>query len=74
MDESRRTPSRAARSVPPPVICGFLLLLAVVFGVSYAAGSVAGPVAPGMHGGDSGTGPAGTGDGGGMVHGHGGAE
>lgn len=45
------------RVLPPPALCGFLLLLAVVFWVSYAAGSAAGPVAPGIHG----TGSAGTG-------------
>ncbi|APY89818.1 hypothetical protein DCW30_16555 [Streptomyces alfalfae] len=42
----------------------FLLLLAAVFAVSYAVGSWAGPVAPGMHGprtatGDGGSRPAG---------------
>ncbi|WP_108990055.1 hypothetical protein [Streptomyces coelicoflavus] len=35
---------------PPPVLYGFLLLLALMFAVSYAVGSVAGPVAPGMSG------------------------
>ncbi|WP_051828292.1 hypothetical protein [Streptomyces bicolor] len=44
----------------PPALCGFLLLLALLFTVSYAVGSAAGPVAPGMH--RSGT----SGDGGGM--------
>ena len=43
----------------PPALCGFLLLLALVFTVSYAVGAAAGPVAPGMH--RSGT----SGDGGG---------
>ncbi|MEU3095324.1 hypothetical protein ABZ690_10980 [Streptomyces sp. NPDC006967] len=42
------------RFVPPPALCGFVLLLALVFTVSYAVGATAGPVAPGMHG--SGTG------------------
>ncbi|GGV83614.1 MULTISPECIES: hypothetical protein [Streptomyces] len=46
------------RLVPPPALCGFLLLLALVFTVSYAVGAAAGPVAPGMHrsgtGGDAG--------------------
>ena len=38
------------RCVPPPALTGFLvLLLLVVFGVSYAVGSAVGPVAPGMH-------------------------
>ncbi|MEG3626758.1 hypothetical protein [Streptomyces poriticola] len=37
------------RAVPPPALCGFLLLLALVFTVSYAVGAGAGPVAPGMH-------------------------
>ena len=44
----------------PPALCGFLLLLALIFTVSYAVGAATGPVAPGMH--RSGTG----GDGGGM--------
>ncbi|MGW3421957.1 hypothetical protein [Streptomyces phaeochromogenes] len=35
--------------VPPPALCGFLLLLAVMFVASYAAGAAVGPVAPGMH-------------------------
>ncbi|WP_019073665.1 hypothetical protein [Streptomyces hokutonensis] len=46
--------------MPPPALCGFLLLLALMFSVSYAVGSAAGPVAPGMHG----TGNTGTGGGG----------
>jgi hypothetical protein len=33
----------------PPALCGFLLLLAVIFTASYAVGAAAGPVAPGMH-------------------------
>lgn len=48
------------RLLPPPALCGFLLLLVLVFSVSYAVGSTAGPVAPGMYG----TGTAGTGSGG----------
>ncbi|MGI5373605.1 hypothetical protein ACQEV2_04970 [Streptomyces sp. CA-251387] len=44
----------------PPALCGFLVLLALIFTVSYAVGAATGPVAPGMH--RSGTG----GDGGGM--------
>lgn len=47
------------RQLVPPALCGFLLLLALIFTVSYAVGAVAGPVAPGMH--RSGT----SGDGGG---------
>ncbi|MEU3355378.1 hypothetical protein [Streptomyces sp. NPDC037389] len=43
-----------ARLARPPLrpyatLAGFVLLLAVLFGVSYAAGSAAGPVAPGLH-------------------------
>lgn len=58
------------RLLPPPALCGFLLLLVLVFSVSYAVGSVAGPVAPGMRGtgsaetgtgGDNGTGGGGSG-------------
>ncbi|WP_432173591.1 hypothetical protein [Streptomyces sp. Tue6028] len=54
MNESR--PSRTGRSavlrtvVPPPALCGLLLLLALMFALSYAVGASAGPVAPGMHG------------------------
>jgi hypothetical protein len=50
----------ARRLLPPPALCGFLFLLALVFSVSYAVGSAAGPVAPGIHG----TGSAGSGSGG----------
>lgn len=61
---------------PPPALCGFLLLLVLIFSVSYAVGSAAGPVAPGMHGTGTptggGTGGGGDGDGGGMSGMHGG--
>jgi hypothetical protein len=67
MGEYRQFPSGAGTAlrklVPPPALCGFLLLLALVFAVSYAVGSAAGPVAPGMH--DTGTNRSGDGDGGG---------
>ncbi|MCG7206210.1 hypothetical protein MB828_20745 [Streptomyces arenae] len=53
---------------PPLALCGFLLLLVLVFSVSYAVGSAAGPVAPGMHG----TGSAGSGGNGGVGAGDGG--
>ncbi|MFE1797937.1 hypothetical protein ACFW9L_17485 [Streptomyces sp. NPDC059517] len=56
------------RTAPPPALCGFFLLLALLFTASYAAGVSAGPVAPGMHGstGTSGSGTdPGTGTGGG---------
>ncbi|MFF4574475.1 hypothetical protein [Streptomyces sp. NPDC001410] len=73
MDESRQSPSGAGAAlrtaVPPPALCGFLLLLALLFTLSYAVGAAAGPVAPGMHG--TGTG-RGTGDGGGGGMGDGG--
>lgn len=36
--------------MPPPALCGFLLLLAVMFTASYAVGAAVGPVAPAMHG------------------------
>ncbi|MGW7244436.1 hypothetical protein [Streptomyces sp. NPDC054804] len=49
-----------ARRLPPPALCGFLLLLALVFSASYAVGTAVGPVAPGMRG----TGSAGSGSGG----------
>ncbi|MEU9958660.1 hypothetical protein [Streptomyces sp. NPDC050982] len=51
--------------VPPPALCGFLLLLALVFVASYAAGAAVGPVAPGMH--ETGTSRDGDGGGGGGV-------
>ncbi|MEX2984884.1 hypothetical protein [Streptomyces sp. C36] len=70
-----------ARRTRPPLrpyatLAGFVLLLSAVFGVSYAAGSAAGPVSPGMHrtgGGDSGSGSgSGTGSDGGSRNGSGG--
>lgn len=64
MDEFRHSSSGVGavlrRCVPPPALCGFLLLLALMFTVSYAVGAASGPVAPGMHG----TGTAGAGTGG----------
>ncbi|MFJ6563180.1 hypothetical protein ACIQMV_25640 [Streptomyces sp. NPDC091412] len=53
-----QTPQRAEGPVaeaspsalPPPVLWGFLLLLALMFTASYAVGASVGPVAPGMHG------------------------
>lgn len=43
--------AEASRKVlPPPALCGFLLLLVVMFAASYAVGASVGPVAPGMHG------------------------
>lgn len=54
MDESRQSASGAGtllrKPMPPPALCGFLLLLVLIFAVSYAVGAAAGPVAPGMHG------------------------
>ncbi|WP_282082554.1 hypothetical protein [Streptomyces tendae] len=38
------------RLLPPPALCGFLVLLLLVFAASYAVGRGVGPVAPGMHG------------------------
>ncbi|MFD5653412.1 hypothetical protein [Streptomyces sp. NPDC127039] len=69
---SPRSTGVAARSLlPPPALCGFLLLLVLVFSVSYAVGTAAGPVAPGIHGtggpgGDGGSGDGTSGTGGGM--------
>ncbi|MEV0227628.1 hypothetical protein [Streptomyces sp. NPDC050704] len=51
--------SALRRPVPQPALCGFLLLLALVFTGSYAAGAAVDPVAPDMQ--RSGT----SGDGGG---------
>ncbi|MFF1654114.1 hypothetical protein [Streptomyces sp. NPDC058255] len=55
---------------PPPALCGFLLLLVLIFTVSYAVGVTAGPVAPGLHG----PGPRGGGTDGGGAGGSGGME
>ncbi|WP_369252093.1 hypothetical protein [Streptomyces sp. R41] len=57
---------------PPPALCGFLLLLALIFTASYAAGAAAGPVAPGIHG--PGASGGGSGGGGGMEDMHGGGD
>lgn len=38
------------RAALPPALLGFLLLLALMFALSYAAGSAVGPVSPGMSG------------------------
>ncbi|MEU8790944.1 hypothetical protein [Streptomyces sp. NPDC048643] len=79
MAESRQ-PSRAAGAIPrggmiPPALCGFLLLLALAFWASFAVGSAAGPVAPGLHGTRTGSGTGdGTGGGGGGDDGHGDME
>lgn len=80
MDDSRRAAPGAASALPalrgalpPPALCGFLLLLAVVFAGSYAVGSLVGPVAPGMH--SAPFGGAAKDDGsGGTGHGHGGRD
>lgn len=53
------------KAAPPPAFCGFLLLLALIFTVSYAVGAAAGPVAPGMRGGTGDTTGGGGGPGGG---------
>ncbi|WP_065967996.1 hypothetical protein [Streptomyces sparsogenes] len=72
MPQTRRPASRPAAALlraalPPPALCGFLLLLALVFAASYAVGAGVGPVAPGMHGpGRTGGGSPGGHDGGGM--------
>ncbi|MFT2015241.1 hypothetical protein ACMA1D_05250 [Streptomyces sp. 796.1] len=42
---------------PVLLLIGFVLLLGAMFGVAYAVGSAAGPVAPGLHrSGDGGSG------------------
>ncbi|NGO12662.1 hypothetical protein G5C60_34895 [Streptomyces sp. HC44] len=68
MKESQQPSSGAGltlrKLLPPPALCGFLLLLALMFAASYAVGTAAGPVAPGMH--RTGTGGDGSGGGGGM--------
>ncbi|WP_435213338.1 hypothetical protein [Streptomyces sp. bgisy034] len=56
--QSARGGGAALRALaPPPALCGFVLLLALIFTASYAVGAASGPVAPGMHGpGTSGSG------------------
>ncbi|MCQ6552259.1 hypothetical protein NPS70_03450 [Streptomyces sp. C10-9-1] len=56
---SPRDRTALLRYLPPPAVCGFVLLLVLVFAGAYGAGAVMGPVAPGL------VGPAATGDGGG---------
>lgn len=46
--------------LPPPALCGFLLLLVLIFAASYAVGAAVDPVAPGMH--DTDRAPGGGGD------------
>ncbi|WDO10577.1 hypothetical protein ME763_35785 [Streptomyces murinus] len=59
----RSTGTTRGRPLPPPALGGFLLLLMLLFAVSYAVGSAAGPVAPGLHGtGSGGNGGSGGGD------------
>ncbi|MEU6866714.1 hypothetical protein ABZ924_26210 [Streptomyces sp. NPDC046876] len=74
MARQQQNPSDADRSwrrcAPPPALSGFLALLVLVFAVSYGVGSVAGPVAPGMHADE--TVPVENGSPGGHGHGHGG--
>jgi hypothetical protein len=43
-------------------LSGFIMLLGVMFAVAYAVGSSAGPVAPGLHRTEPGTGPGGGAD------------
>ncbi|MGW1376839.1 hypothetical protein ACWD6P_21560 [Streptomyces sp. NPDC002446] len=70
-DRGRPSPPQAVRRLLParPVI-GFVVLLAALFALSYGAGALAGPVAPGLHpaGGSpsGGSAPADDGDMGGM--------
>ncbi|WP_327327535.1 hypothetical protein OG735_37155 [Streptomyces sp. NBC_01210] len=61
-----RTYAALRRWAPPPAPTGFLVLLVVMFALSYGVGSAVGPVAPGMH--STGTGS----DGGSEPHGDGG--
>jgi hypothetical protein len=65
MEEPQQSSTEAGfalrRLAPPPALCGFLLLLALVLTVSYAAGAAVGPVAPDMQrSGTSGDGGGGT--------------
>ncbi|MFK4068197.1 hypothetical protein [Streptomyces sp. NPDC029674] len=42
------------RFVPPPALCGFLVLMVLVFAASYAVGRAVGPGTPGDKGGGGG--------------------
>ncbi|MEV0925223.1 hypothetical protein [Streptomyces spongiicola] len=78
MDDSRQVApgveAALRKALPPPALCGFLLLLALVFAGSYTVGGLVGPVAPGMHttpsggGADGDRAPGGTGHGDGAGH------
>ncbi|MEU6291494.1 hypothetical protein ACFVHR_05605 [Streptomyces sp. NPDC127168] len=70
MTQSRHPASTPATApprsyLPPPALWGFLVLLVLVFAVSYGVGRSVGPVAPGMHGPATTGGGTGTGDEGG---------
>lgn len=72
MGESRQFSSDGGgavlrKPVPPPALCGFFLLLVLVFAPPYDVVQKAGSVAPGMHGTNS-TGGDGSVDG--TEHGH----
>ncbi|GFH37491.1 hypothetical protein [Streptomyces pacificus] len=75
MDDSRQAApgvkTALRKTLPPPALCGFLLLLALVFAGSHALGERVGPVAPGMHATPSGGGADGEGAHGGTGHGGG---
>jgi hypothetical protein len=65
MEEPQQSSTEAGfalrRLAPPPALCGFFLLLALVFAGSYAAGAAVGPVAPDIQrSGTSGDGSGGT--------------
>ncbi|MFF5718932.1 hypothetical protein [Streptomyces buecherae] len=51
---------------PALMLTGFVLLLGAMFGIAYAVGSAAGPVAPGLHRSDDGGSGGDMGDMGGM--------
>ncbi|MFE0188453.1 hypothetical protein [Streptomyces sp. NPDC059008] len=49
-DRSRPAlPPAVGRLLPARPVIGFIALLALLFALSYAAGALAGPVAPGLH-------------------------
>jgi hypothetical protein len=77
MDESRQaslpgTGAASPKAGLPPALCGYLLLLTLIFAVSYAVGAGSGPVAPGMR--DTQTATSGDGQEGADVGGMGGMD
>ncbi|WP_433190386.1 hypothetical protein [Actinoallomurus sp. CA-150999] len=63
----RSSMTRPAVPLPSPRVLYFVALLAALCAIAFAAGRLAGPIAPGMHHTGPGTAPAGGRDTGGMT-------